>query len=213
MPTQDFETIRTKKKNLLLRVARGHFATGHSHINYYIDVAKQKTRLSEADAVARELVSYYQANTVIDSILCLDGMQVVGTCLARRLTEGNFINVNAHQTIYVLTPEYASGGQIVFRDGLTSAVEGKHVLVLAASVTTGYTAKAAIEAVRYYGGQVVGVSSIFASTHECMGYPVASAFDTDALQDYAGYPAHECPMCRAGKKLDALVNSFGYSKL
>ena len=213
MPTNDSIKVITKNKNLFLRVSKGHFATSHSHINYYIDVAMQKTRLSEAQAVARELVSYYNTSTIVDTILCLDGMQVVGTCLARRLTEGNFINVNAHQTIYVLTPEYASGGQIVFRDGLTSAVEGKHVLVLAASVTTGYTAKAAIEAVRYYGGQVVGVSSIFASTHECMGYPVVSAFDTDTLQDYAGYPAHECPMCRAGKKLDALVNSFGYSKL
>ena len=213
MPTEAFQTINTKKKNLLLRVAKGHFATGHSHINYYIDVAKQKTRLSEADAVARELVSYYQASTVIDTILCLDGMQVVGTCLARRLTEANFININAHQTVYVLTPEYASGGQIVFREGLTSAVQGKHVLILAASVTTGYTAKAAIEAVRYYGGAVVGVSSIFASARECMGYPVYAAFDTDTLKDYAGYPAHECPLCQAGQRIDALVNSFGFSKL
>ncbi|MBQ8173923.1 MAG: orotate phosphoribosyltransferase [Clostridia bacterium] len=213
MPTEIFETTHTKKKNLLLRVAKGHFATGHSHINYYIDVAKQKTRLSEADAVATELVSYYQSNTIIDTILCLDGMQVVGTCLARRLTEANYINVNAHQTIYVLTPEYASGGQIVFREGLTSAVQGKHVLILAASVTTGYTAKAAIEAVQYYGGAVVGVSSIFATVHECMGHPVYSAFDTGTLADYASYPAHECPLCKAGERIDALVNSFGFSKL
>ena len=51
--------IQTKHRNLFLRVAKGHFATSHSHINYYIDVTTQKTRLSEAVAVAKELVSYY----------------------------------------------------------------------------------------------------------------------------------------------------------
>ena len=49
--------IPSKKKNLYLRVSKGHFATGHSHINYYVDMTTQKTRLSEAKAVAKELVS------------------------------------------------------------------------------------------------------------------------------------------------------------
>ena len=52
--------LPTKKSDLFLRVAKGHFATSHSHINYYIDVTTQKSRLSEAKAVARELVSAYQ---------------------------------------------------------------------------------------------------------------------------------------------------------
>ncbi len=213
MPTQKTDKIYTTRKNLLLRVSRGHFATGHSHINYYIDVTMQKNRLSEADAVARELVSYYQIDTVVDTILCLDGTQVIGTCLARELTAANFTNINAHQTIYIVTPEYASGGQIVFREGLLSAIQGKHVLILAASVTTGYTAKAATEAVRYYGGSVAGISAIFSSVDSCVGYPVHSVFDTRTLSDYASYPAPECPMCKNGEKIDALVNSFGFAKL
>ena len=32
--------LPTKKSDLFLRVAKGHFATSHSHINYYIDVTK-----------------------------------------------------------------------------------------------------------------------------------------------------------------------------
>ena len=51
--------LPTQKQDLVLRVAKGHFATSHSHINYYIDVTMQKTRLSEARAVALELVSSY----------------------------------------------------------------------------------------------------------------------------------------------------------
>lgn len=65
--------IPTKKADLYLRVAKGHFATSHSHINYFIDVTVPKTRLSEARAVARELVSTYKATTVVDTVLCLDG--------------------------------------------------------------------------------------------------------------------------------------------
>ena len=51
--------LPTKKSDLFLRVAKGHFATSHSHINYYIDVTTQKSRLSEAKAVAKELVCAY----------------------------------------------------------------------------------------------------------------------------------------------------------
>ena len=40
--------LPTKKSDLFLRVAKGHFATSHSHINYYIDVTLTKFRLSEA---------------------------------------------------------------------------------------------------------------------------------------------------------------------
>lgn len=213
MPTEASYKIRTKQRNVFLRVSKGHFATNHSHINYYIDVTTQKTRLSEAQAVARELVSYYSNSTIVDSILCLDGTQVIGTCLAEELTNGNFISVNAHQTIYVLTPEHTAGSQIIFRDSLQSALRGKHVLILAASVTTGYTAQSAAEAIRYYGGEIAGIASIFATVDECAGYPVRSVFNPNDLEDYESYPAHECPMCRAGKRIDALVNSFGYSKL
>ena len=92
-------------------------------------------------------------------------------------------------------------------------IKNKHVLVLAASVTTGYTAQAAIEAINYYNGYIAGVCAIFATVDECVGYPVESIFDPNDLQDYASHPSHECPLCKQGIKIDALVNSFGYSKL
>ena len=164
--------LPTKKSNLFLRVAKGHFATSHSHINYYIDVTTQKSRLSEARAVAKELVSAYQHSTIVDTVLCLDGTQVIGTCLANELTKDGFANMNAHQTV-----------------------------------------QAAVEAVNYYGGMVAGLSAIFATTHECMGYEVTSIFDPSSLPDYASFDSRDCPMCKAGQHIDALVNSFGYSAL
>ena len=112
--------LPTNKSSLFLRVAKGHFATSHSHINYYIDVTTQKARLSEAKAVAKELVAAYQHNTIVDTVLCLDGTQVIGTCLANELTKDGFSNMNAHQTIYVITPEYTTGSQIILRDKLAT---------------------------------------------------------------------------------------------
>ena len=213
MPTINSYKIRTKQKNLFLRVSKGHFATNHSHINYYIDVTTQKTRLSEATAVAKELVSYYSHNTIVDTILCLDGTEVIGACLANELTRADFLNMNAHQTIYIITPEHTTGSQLIFRDNVVPAIAKKNVLILASSVTTGYTARSAIEAIKYYGGMIAGVSAIFATVQECMGYTVRSVFNPNDLEDYATYQSHECPLCKAGHKLDALVNSFGYSKI
>ena len=213
MPSSNSIKIRTKKQNLFLRVAKGHFATSHSHINYYIDVTTQKSRLSEARAIAQELVSYYNSTTIIDTILCLDGTEVIGTCLADELTSANYVNLNAHQTIYIVTPERTSGSQLIFRDSTAPMIINKHVLILAASVSTGYTARAAVEAINYYGGHVAGIAALFATANECMGFPVRSVFNPNDLKDYGSFPSHECPMCKRGDKIDALVNSFGYSKL
>ena len=47
--------LPTGKPNLQLRVSKGHYATSHSHINYYIDVTLTKFRLSEARAAAAGL--------------------------------------------------------------------------------------------------------------------------------------------------------------
>lgn len=205
--------IKTNHPNLYLKVIKGHFATSHSHINYFIDVTTQKARFSEASAVAKELVSYYNSTTIVDTILCLDGTQVIGACLANELTSSNFMTMNAHQTIYVVTPEHTSGSQLFFRDNIAPMIKGKHVLILAASVTTGYTAQAAVEALQYYGANVAGICALFATTDTCAGYPVRAIFNPNDLEGYASHPSHECPLCKKGERIDALVNSFGYSEL
>ena len=197
--------------NLALRVARGHFATSHSHINYYIDLTMTKHRLSEAREAAIELASRFKSSTVIDTILCLDGTEVIGACMASELTKAGFTNMNAHQTIYVVTPEHTTGSQLIFRDNTAPMIVGKRVLVLAASVTTGFTAQAAIEAIRYYRGIPVGICAIFTRLDEVVGFPITSVFGTDVLDDYESNVSTECPLCKMGVKLDGMVNSFGVS--
>lgn len=205
--------VMTRNPELFLRVKKGHFATRNSHTNYYIDVTTQKFRMSEAKAIAKEIVSFYRSNTIIDTILCLDGTEVIGAFVAQELTDASFMNLNAHQTIYILSPEYIGNGQMIFRDNTSPMLKDKHVLILAASVTTGKTALAAIDAVKYYSGHIVGVSSIFATVSECDGYPVTSIFNPQDLDGFQSSKPHRCPMCQNGEKLEALVNSYGYSKL
>ena len=125
--------LPTGKSNLQLRVSKGHYATSHSHINYYIDVTLTKFRLSEARAAAAELVREYKSTTIVDTILCLDGTEVIGACMASELTKAGYTNMNAHQTIYVVTPEHTTGSQLLFRENTAPMIAGKHVLVLAAS--------------------------------------------------------------------------------
>ena len=213
MPTLHTMKYATKRNNLFLRVAMGHFATSNCHSNYYIDVVSQKARLSEARAVAEELCSYYYTDTVVDTVLCLDGTEVIGACLADSLSKADFINMNAHKSIYVVTPETTSGSQLLFRDNIVPMIAGKHVMILAVSVASGKTVEAAIDAVNYYGGTVSGISAIFSTAKECRGLPVRSVFDPNDLPDYHCYPSHECTLCTAGQKLDALINSHGFSKL
>ena len=205
--------LPVKRGNVPLRIAKGHFVTNHSHINYYVDITYQKTRLSEARDSAYQLVSNFVNDTPVDTVLCLDGTAVLGTCIAEELTKSGFRTINAHETIYVVEPEYNANSQIIFRDNNQGMIRGKHVLVLMASVTTGYTAKRAIQAITYYGGTVAGVAAIYSAVSEVEGYPVRSVYTIQDLPGYASYDYRECPYCKAGQKIDALVNSFGYSQL
>ena len=203
----------TSKENIALKVSRGHFATGHSHINYYIDVTEQKFCLAEARKVAQELAREYKATTLIDTILCLDGTEVIASCMASEMTKTGYMNINQDHDIFVLTPEHSVGSQLIFRENTAPMIEGKNVLILMASVSTGYTAKAAAQTIAYYGGRTVGIAAIFATVNEVVGQPVCSLFNPNDLPDYQTHDAVDCPWCRAGIRLDALVNSFGYSKL
>ena len=211
MAIENSYKIRTKGKNLFLRVTRGHFMKTNGHMNYYIDVTMQKTRLSEARAVAEELVSYYNNSAVIDTILCLDEMQVIATCMAERLTSEGFMNLNAHQTIYILTPEKVAAGRFIFRDSTIPMISGKNVLVLTSSVATGRTTSVAMDAIKYYGGTVAGLASIYSAVDECDGVPVHSVFDANDLDGYFCVPAHECPLCKEGQMVDGVVTSYGFS--
>lgn len=199
--------------DVTLRVAQGHFATRNSHINYFIDVTRQQSCLQDAEAVAQQLAQRLVSNTMVDTILCMDGTRVIGTCLARQLTQGGYRSMNANQEIYLLRENLSADGMLIFRDNARFMLEGKRALLLLASITTGGTVRKGTRCIQYYGGSVAGVASIYSHLKDVDGVPVISLFDTSDLPGYASYSPEECPLCKQGMEVDAVVDKFGYSKL
>lgn len=92
-------------------------------------------------------------------------------------------------------------------------LEGKNVLILLASITTGSTVEKGMRCIQYYGGRVAGVASIYSHVREVQGIPVVSLFDTEDLPGYASYHQKDCPLCQQGKVVDAIIDKYGYEKL
>ena len=209
-----FFKLPTSVGDVSLRVAKGHFATRNSHTNYFIDVTNQQSSLREAEAVAQQLAQRNLTHDgLIDTILCMDGTRVIGTCLARQLTQGGYRSMNANQEIYLLRENLSADGMLIFRDNARFMLEGKRVLLLMASITTGGTVRKGTRCVEYYGGSVAGIASIYSHVREVDGVPVVSLFDTAHLPGYASYSPDECPLCKQGMAIDAVVDKYGYSKL
>lgn len=201
-----------------LKVAKGHFATRNSHINYFIDVTEQKYGLRSADEVARILssrIADMAGGTLIDTILCLDGTSVIGASIARQLLKNGYRSaVNGEKDdMHIIKGEPNSRGHIVFRDNMLYMLEDQNVLIMMASLTTGTNALHGKKSIEFYGGKVVGVAAIYSQLDDLDGVPVLSLYDHSALGDYAIWKPSECPLCKQGIPVDAVVNTFGYSKL
>ncbi len=204
----------SKESNLVaIHAIPGHFATSHSHINYYIDITSLKTRVREAKEIARVLYHKIGRLSYIDTIVCMDGTEVIGAFLAEEFEKGDFVSTNRHETIYVVSPEINSSNQILFRDNIKHSIEGKHVVLLSATTTTGKTIRRSLEGIQYYGGIIEAVASVFSTVGEVDGRKVETVFTEADLPGYAAYTAQECPFCKKGQRLEAVVNGFGYSKL
>lgn len=201
-------------KAVTINAAQGHFATSQSHINFYVDVTRIKIRVKEAMEAAKCLKTKLMHQvTTVDTIVCLDGTEVLGAFLAAELEKGDFRMTNAHETIYVVEPEENSIHQFMFRENVKPAVQGKNVIVLVDSMTTGETVRRSIECIEYYGGIVGGVASIFSTQDHVEKYRVFSLFSGDDLPGYDTFSPSECPYCAKKIPLDAIVSGYGYSKL
>lgn len=196
-----------------LKLYPGHFATPQSHITHYLDMTTMKSRCSEAQRIAKALAVNYETSIPIDTIVCMDGLEVVGAFLAEALSSAGVLSMNAHQTIYITSPEYNSVGQMIFRDNFQMMINGKNILILNGSITTGGTLSRAVESILYYGGKIRGIAAIFSAVNKIADMPIHSIFTQKDIPDYGTYSSHDCPMCKARQKIDAIVNSYGYSKL
>lgn len=222
---------------LALKVTKGHFSSDRFHINYYIDMTDLKMRQRNAEEVAKAIVEKYVKRVTltpviglaseamnqmaatnatkapIDTIICMDGCEAIGAYIAKELSEVGFATTNTHKTTYILTPEFDSTGQMVVRENIKPMLKGKHVLVVLATAMSGHTIAKSLRCISSYGGIVEGISCIFSAISEIEGHPVNSVFDASDLDGFKLSEPDNCPDCKAGVKLDAIVNSYGYTVL
>lgn len=208
------QDLRSKKNpKARIKIMQGHFTTSNSHINTYIDMSTVKVRHRNCRETARTIAEQYLYTTMIDTIVCLEETSTIGTFMAEHLADANSHSLSRGNNISIVSPEYHQNGQILFRDNVQRMVINSQVLILAPSITSGKSVKRAVEAVEYYGGTVCGICSVFSSVDQINGIPVKTIFAPEDLPDYQAYAPHDCPMCKAKQKIDAIVNSYGYSKL
>lgn len=204
------QTIQCRKnKKISIGVIPGHYATNHSHVNYYVAMTSIKTSLKMAKEAAAELATTY-TSTHVDSIICLEGTEILGAFLAEQLSQSG---INSGADINVITPELNAVNQMIFRDNTQQKIWGKQILLLISSASTGKSINRAIDCLQYYNGHLVAIAAIFSAIKESNSITIHSLFTDDDLPHYENYPASDCPMCKTGQKVDALINSFGYSKL
>lgn len=213
MESRAIKIKASRSNKISMKIIPGHFATNHSHINYYIDLTRIKTSQIMATEAAKILAEQYVNTTPVETIVCIDGVEIIGGFLATELTSSGYMSMNSNNDISVVTPEYNSSGQMIFRDNLQPLVWNRQVVLLVASTTTGKTIKRSLECIKYYGGKMQGISAIFSAINDIEGIPIDSIFTKADIPNYTSNDFKNCPECKNHQKIDAIVNSYGYSKL
>lgn len=212
MESRMTEISSQKSGNIKIGIIPGHFATNHSHVNYYVGLDSIKRNYKMAKETARVIAGDF-LGTSIDTIIPLEGTQMLAAYLADRLSDSYQHSVNHGKDISVITPEFNSNNQMLFRDNAQGMIWNKQVLLMISSASTGWTVMRMIECLTYYSGKLIGVSALFSAIDEVGGIPIYSVFRRDDLPDYISSTTAECPMCREKIKIDAIVNDHGYSKI
>ena len=217
-------------------MTKGHFSSDRFHVNYYIDMSSLKMRQSSAVAVAKAMVKKYvnrvelsksfgvseemlqyskafATKRTIDTVICMDGCEVIGAYVAQELSSMGFSTTNAHKTSYIITPEFDSAGQMVVRENIKPMLKDKHVLVVLATAMSGHTIEKSLRCIESYGGIVEGISVIFGVVNEIEGHPVNAVFSVEDIPDFRLSDPKDCPDCKNHVKMDAIINSYGYTPL
>ncbi|RDU24443.1 orotate phosphoribosyltransferase [Anaerosacchariphilus polymeriproducens] len=195
------------KQKLELNVTPGHFATANSHVNYFIDLSYLKTSSVGAKAAAKAMSEAYSIDTDIQTIVCIDYCEIIGTYLAQELIEK--ISIDPQKELFIISPKFNSNGQTIFDETLLPQIKNHNILLLTATTTTGTTIRRVFEYIDYHGGKVMGISAIFSAIDSINNISINSLFNLNDIPDYQTYFYHECPYCKKKIPLDGIINFSG----
>ena len=213
MNNNSFEVSLSKNPDILMNVIPGHYTTNHFHLSHYLDLDNFKTNSSLAKDVAIEFAIPYLSTTFIDTIVCMEGTELIGAYLAKELAyEGTGV-LNSGRDIYVVKPMNNVNRQIIFKNNLQKLITDHEVLLLVSSISSGITLKGALETLAYYGANLVGISALFNAMPEELEHDVNYLFSKNDIPEYEMHKPTDCILCKAGRKLDAIIMQGGYTKI
>jgi orotate phosphoribosyltransferase len=212
MDSNFFTVSSQKNSKITVQVVAGHFATDSSHRNHYIDIIELKSSSTVAKNAARQLAVPYLANAQVDVIVYMDGTEILAAYLADELLQAGVGVVNEGSEIHLVTPMLTAEGKFIFHENVKKKIAGKNVVLMVASMTAGATVNRVLECFDYYGCKLAGISAVFSISPKVDGREINSLFTQEDVPDYHFYKPSECEMCKAGKPIDAYMNSEGYSQ-
>lgn len=213
MKNEVFTISLTKNPLINLNVNPGHFTTSHFHTTHYLDLNNLKTNASIAKDVAIELALPYLTSTLVDTIVCMEETEVIGAYMAQELLQEGMAVINSGREIHIATPISNVNRNLIFQSNMQKLIIKRSIIVLVSSISSGMTLNNALECLGYYGGNVVGISALYNAYPEKQGQEIHSLFTSEDLPDYRIYSPNECPMCKEGHKLDAIIVHDGYIEI
>lgn len=86
-----------KDRKIKITMIPGHFVTSHSHVNAYVDLTEVKCESQPAQRAAELLAKDYDLTFPIETIVCMEGTELVGAYLAQELSKPGSQNPRERQ--------------------------------------------------------------------------------------------------------------------
>lgn len=213
MKDKAFTVSFSKNPSIKMSVIPGHFTTNHFHTNNYLDLDNLKTNASVAKDVAIEIALPYLTSTLVDTIVCMEGTEVIGAFMAQELMQEGLSVINSGKDIHVVTPISNVHRKLIFQHNTQELILNRNVVLLVSSISSGITLNSALECLSYYGAKIVGISTLFNACPEKHEHEINAMFTNEDIPGYQIYSPGECHMCKGGLKLDAIIVHDGYIKI
>lgn len=164
---------------------KGHFLLSSGrHSGEYVQCAK----LLQYGDKSEQVIS-----VIVEKLKDLDFDVVVGPAMGGILVAYEIGRQTGKRAIFTERVDNV----MTLRRGFTIE-KGEKVLITEDVVTTGKSSYEAIEVVKSFGGEVVGIASIINRSSGDIKYPLYSAIKLDIET----YTPDECPLCKEGKPIE-----------